>query len=300
MNTTRTPPARLVPLLMAGLLLVPGVPAHAAGLLDGLFGSSSAGGAQAEPGRRSWTIHEFTTIRLVARESGAVPNQHPAVIQPEVLRSQLAQVRYVVRGDATEALFAGSELDELVEPLSQALASAGPGDDVLLLSSSRRGGGILTQPQGVTARLFVQGNALQLIVHDTRYEFMNQYLGSRVPPTFTYGSRASSGSPQLRSASAKGPRGDWLALPLIVTAATNAPAGPMPAVLPAAAAPAAAATPAPAPAAAPPAAPMPRPRDPGFADEIEQRLITLKRLRDRGLITEEEYQQKRKEILQQL
>ncbi len=36
------------------------------------------------------------------------------------------------------------------------------------------------------------------------------------------------------------------------------------------------------------------------ADEVEQRLVTLKRLRDRGLITEEEYQQKRREILAQL
>ena len=48
-----------------------------------------------------------------------------------------------------------------------------------------------------------------------------------------------------------------------------------------------------------PAAPA-RARDAAFADEIEQRLITLKRLRDKGLIDEAEYQQKRKEILQLL
>jgi hypothetical protein len=76
-----------------------------------------------------------------------------------------------------------------------------------------------------------------------------------------------------------------------------AAAAPAAAVLPAAA-PAATVAPAPpAPAAAPP---LPRPRDPGYADDVEQRLLTLKRLRDRGLISEEEYQQKRKEILQQL
>ncbi|RQP22930.1 SHOCT domain-containing protein [Albitalea terrae] len=37
-----------------------------------------------------------------------------------------------------------------------------------------------------------------------------------------------------------------------------------------------------------------------IGDEIEQRLITLKRLRDKNLITEEEYQQKRREVLQKL
>jgi cytochrome c-type biogenesis protein CcmH/NrfG len=53
-----------------------------------------------------------------------------------------------------------------------------------------------------------------------------------------------------------------------------------------------------APAAAPPAAAAPRPAV--SADEVEQRLLTLKRLRERGLISEEEFQQKRREILQSL
>jgi hypothetical protein len=55
----------------------------------------------------------------------------------------------------------------------------------------------------------------------------------------------------------------------------------------------------PRPATAAPAA-TPRLRDPGFAEEVEQRLLTLKRLFDRGLISEAEYQQKRKEVLQLL
>ena len=99
---------------------------------------------------------------------------------------------------------------------------------------------------------------------------------------------------------------DWLALattgvaeapsapvPVPATAqrATTQPAPAQPAAAPAAALPAA-------PASQPP--PAARPRDPGFADEIEQRLLTLKRLRERGLISEEEYQQKRRDILQLL
>jgi len=66
---------------------------------------------------------------------------------------------------------------------------------------------------------------------------------------------------------------------------------PRPAPPPAAAAPARS----PAPAAAPQ-----RPRDAAFLEELELRLQTLKRLRDRDLITEAEYQQKRREILDQL
>jgi hypothetical protein len=40
--------------------------------------------------------------------------------------------------------------------------------------------------------------------------------------------------------------------------------------------------------------------DAAAAEDIERRLETLKRLRDKSLITEDEYQQKRKEILQLL
>jgi hypothetical protein len=44
----------------------------------------------------------------------------------------------------------------------------------------------------------------------------------------------------------------------------------------------------------------PRPRDAAFFEEQEYRLRALKRLRDIGLISEEEYLQKRREVLGQL
>jgi hypothetical protein len=43
-----------------------------------------------------------------------------------------------------------------------------------------------------------------------------------------------------------------------------------------------------------------RPRDAAFFEEQENRLRALKRLRDNGLISEEEYQAKRREVLDQL
>jgi hypothetical protein len=277
--------------LMGATLLLPAAPARA-GMLDSLFGGASSGGesAKGDARRRTWTLHDFTTIRLVPRESGASPNQHPVQVEPETLSKQLAQVRIESR-QGGQALFAADELGELTEPLAQALSNAGPDDDVLLLSTSRRGAGLLAQPLGVTARLFAQGGSLQLIVNDVRLEFMNNYLGSRKPPEFTFGSRNRPSQANLRSASATTVRPDWLALPLTASAAPMAPAAA------AVAAPPVVAPAAPVAPAVAPATPTPRPRDPGFADDIEQRLLILKRLRERGLISEEEYQQKRKEIL---
>ena len=222
---------------------------------------------------RSWQLHEFTRIELVAREAGAEPNQHPANLSPDALREQLARVRFVAR-DGRQPLFAADELAELVGTLSQALERAGPGDDVLLLSSARREGGVLGSPKAVTARLFVQGGALQLIVHDTRFEFFDTYRGTRNPPRFIYGSRSSASAVVLEAADTTSRRADWLSI-------ANAAAVPAPVAKPVE------------PAAAPSKAPE-------KSDDIERRLETLKRLRDKNLISEDEYQQKRKELLQLL
>lgn len=293
-ETRMKPVARLVPLLLGSLLLCTGVPARA-GLLDGLFGGSDA--QKPGSGQRVWVVREYSEIRLVPREAGAAPNQHPAQVDPDALRQQLGQIRFV-SGSATPSLFSRDEAAELAEALAQALGSAGPGDDVLLLSSARRTDAVMFRPVAVTARLFVQSGSVQFIVNDARYEFYDKMRGSNRPPEFTFGSRARTGNAVLRAEGLSSVRADWLAVPLAGAAPVAAP-GATQAAPAAKAAPAA--TPAPtAPAAAAATAPPLRPRDPGFAEEVEQRLTTLKRLRERGLITEEEYQQKRKEILQQL
>ena len=271
-----------------------------AGLLDGLFGGGSTGEpAKADARRRTWILHDFSTIRLVPREPDSQVNQHPVEIKREVLRQQLSQVRFTL-GSTYQPLFTSDEVSELIEPLTQALGNAGPGDDVLLLSSARRGDAVLFQPVAVTARLFVRGGSLQFIVNDARFEFYNNYVGSRKQPEFTYGSRTRTGKAVLQSESANTVRPDWLAIPLTVGSAPTAGVAPIPTTTAPPSPTPAVATPAAPAAAAAPVVPLPRPRDPGFADEVEQRLVTLKRLRDRGLISEDEYQQKRREILQLL
>lgn len=270
-------------------------------LLAALCAALAAGGvaqraAAAEPQakrvakQRSWDLGEFTTIRLAPKESGAPDNGHPVVLNAEGLRAQLGAVQ-VVAGGKTESLFGADELQELVRPLVDALSVAGPSEDVLLLSTSRRDAGLLGTPYGITARLFVQGQALNLVVRDARLDFVNAYRGTKMLPTFVYGSRTAAGADTIRSVAASSRRSDWLVFPLNapvpalapVTPATLLPAAPARAEQPAGAAPAPARTP-----------------DAGFYDAQAERLRGLKRLRDQGLISEEEYQQKRREILQTL
>jgi Short C-terminal domain len=276
--------------------LLSALPAHA-GLMDKLFGqnNSQADAPKAAAGQRLWAIREFTQIELVGREPGAPENQQPIQLPTEALRQQLAQIEF--NGPSGRLpLFTADEIGDLVTPLVQALAAAGPGDDLLLLSSYRREGGILGAPKAVTARLFVQGGSLQMIVHDARYDFYDLFRGTHVQPKFSYGSRGTPGTASLQSPGATNRRPDWIAIPLQGAATPATAAAPMQAMPMQAA---------PAPAAplqvAPVTAPTPRkPMDAAGADDIERRLETLKRLRDKNLITEDEYQQKRREILQLL
>ena len=274
-----------------GLEIVALCAALAIGLVVAPTAASAAEPADKKASRlRTWEIGEFTTIRLAPKEAGAPDNDHPVTLNAEGLRAQLGTVQATVRGK-TEALFGVDELQELVRPLTEALSVATPGQDVLLLSTSRRDAGFLGTPYGITARIFVQGAALHLVVHDVRKDFVNVYRGTKVLPTFVYGSLSAAGADAILSATATSRRSDWLAFSLNAPVPAIAPAAP-PALLPAAP---------PAAKAELPAATAPaRSPDAGFYDAQAERLKGLKRLREQGLISEEEYQQKRREILQTL
>jgi len=281
----------LRPVVLCAGLFAAALPAQA-GLFDSLFGGTPA--VKVDAGQRIWRIGEFTTVQLVPAEAGAAPNQHPARVTADALRWQLGGIRTTVDGQMV-ALFAADEVNEFAEALAQALATAGPGDDILLVSASRRGASFLTAVTAVTARLFVQDGGLQIIVRDTRASFVKEYINSRAPLKFSYGSRASASGATLVDSSATSRRGDWLALGLSLPGAAPAVVA---APVVGATAGAVGGVPT-SPTTAAPAAMPPVVLEP-LQTEVEHRLATLKRLRDRGLISEEEFQEKRKEVLKQL
>jgi len=244
------------------------------------------------PQDKQWVVSEFTWVKLVPKEAGAPGSEHPAVLDDGFLASRLGSIRIPLDQDARgEALFAKDELDSLVEPLRQAFAQAGPDEDLLLVSSHRRGASFLAKAKAVTARLFSQDGSLQVIVHDARFQFMDELIGGHIQPTFTFGTRSGASGQMLTAAGALARRSDWLAFPLQaapVAAPQVAPAFPV------------AATPAalPGPSGVPVANPAPAPaRDEAFFAQQALRLRGLKQLRDQGLLSEEEYQEKRLEIM---
>lgn len=233
-------------------------------------------GLQAAPPRRAnWELRQFNWVKLVDQEKGAEPNTHPARVTPTGLRTLLAKVQMLPGG---EPLFSREDLDRFQGPLAEALGTAGPGDDMVIFCTSRKDGGFLAPEMTLTARMFVKGDRLHLIVQETRLEFAGPARAHVGPPLPGYGSRTQPSKAALRAEGAETLRPDWLSFPVAEAAKAPEPA--------------------------PAAVPVPDPQVHSVPlvvkphkPSAEERLRTLNRLRDEKLVTEEEYQRKRKEIL---
>lgn len=237
--------------------------------------------------RTQWNLGEFSYVKLVPAEPGAPPNAQPVTLAPSSLAALLSSVRATLEGKRVPLFYKG-EVADLAPALSEALAQAGPDQDVVLVSTSRRGHYFM-RAEGLTARVFVRDGALNLLVHDARFAFMDAWLESGTLPTFVFGSRTQPGDADLQAPGAQRVRPDWLVLPLAPAAAA----------LPPAAAPTSAA-PAPSAASAPAPKPAPSSREEAAYQTTAERLRTLKRLWDDHLITEAEYQARREAILKSL
>jgi hypothetical protein len=234
-------------------------------------------------------------VRLEPVERGAPPNDHPATIEPDVVRAILASIRFRESTFSAGApVFDDKELDEIVSSISAALDRAGRDQDVTFAVFGRHGFFGRNSPATATSgRMFVQGGQVNVIIGlaQRRYEDVN--LGTTGPVELQPGLRARRVEHTWQLSVAPGTgvvqRDDWLRfdparVPTAATAAASKPAEPTKPV----------AAPAPAPALQKPAT-----ADPRFED-VRARLKTLERLKAEGLITEEEYRERRRAILQSL
>lgn len=219
--------------------------------------------------RTVWNLGEYTWVRLETREKGSEPNEHPADLDAAALRQGLAAIRY-----KDQALLETHELDGLMKALGEAFATALPGEDLVLLSNNRRGSSILDPGSAICARLFVKDGKVNVLVGEARYSFLDRVRAYTLTPVFTYGSRAQASEIALTSPQPQ-IRADWVAFPVVnrTVPPPMTAAGALTSIV------------------AAPKAPAP---------DQENRLRALKRLRDENLITEEEYQKKKKEILDSL
>ncbi len=239
-------------------------------------------------------VHQgiFNYVRIERAEDGAAPNLHPLDITEEDLARMLGTVRL-----GTKPLLDKGDLDEIVPHLAAALDKATAQQDVsFAVAGKHTAFGLFAARDVTTGRLFNTADGLQLIVGLAHQPFEDQFKARGTLIPFEPGRRAAplAGAVTLKLAASAGTmqRADWVVLRPAATAQVPAQVGMPPAAAKVAPAPAAAA------AAVSPVQPAASatPADARFR-EISERLKTLERLRDSGLITPQEYEQKRKQVL---
>jgi hypothetical protein len=226
-------------------------------------------------------------------DAAAVPNDHPAQLASEAISNALAalRIRAVDEDGAAEAqrsVFTAEELRNLAPRIASGLAKAGPLQDVTFStigSHPRSTGGLVKDPGVNAGRVFYSDGKINVIfgelqsgyrkrsVYGQRTEdFTPRREGSRTKPVEHAWALAARPGVQLHSNG--GVRNDWVEIDATAVASSTAAVSQAPA------------------AATPPAAKS--------GVDIEQRLKTLKELRDKNLISEEAYRAKMQELLSEL
>ena len=225
-------------------------------------------------------------VRLVPTETGAAANLHPFAVSAAELRRLLSGIR--VSGASSirnEPVFTKEELDTIVPPLAVALSRAGPHQDVTFAATGYHGVfGSHSPKSATTGRLFVNADGVNLI-----FGLMQERLG-----VSDHDEKITVMTPGLRARRIEwGPwkivpdaarfyekRVDWLVFnrsAITPAAATTPPSGG---------------------ASAKPGEETVTPKIDAEAQEIEKKLRVLDRLKEKGVITDQEYRERRRAILQ--
>lgn len=278
-------------------------------------------------------------VRIQPQDNAVTPNEHPVQLSAEEVSSALGalQIRVKDKDSGTEvqrAVFTLPEIATLAPQLVAGLGKATAKQDVVFStigSHALAAGGLVKDPAVNAGRVFYQGGKLNVIFGELQSNYRKKNIYGQVSEDFTprrQGSRDKASkqkwplvlSPGMElHANAGAVRDDWVLIdPAVAAAAAVAKAQPPaapeprqaaapPPAAPGSAAPSSAATTAPA-TAAPPSASGATSAAPAAAaaapqagkSGLEQRLQTLKDLRDKGLISEEAYNAKLKELLSEL
>lgn len=248
----------------------------------------------------------------VQLETVSAANQHPVAFSTEQLTALLGHFYKREANKEPSPYFSQDEIRRIVPDLVGLFAKAKPGEDIEFGTSFRAGGFFLVPRVLNAGRLFVESDQLNLLIgmcagaQDITYQqtfgkYRELDHGSRSKPVDKLGCELLAGSDTERV----NHRTDWLRLNINTALTTQAVPlfNTSPLTFGATASPAQAVTPAPAPLPLSTGGSVEPARivKPALSgSDAEARLLTLKRLHDKGLITDTEYEQKRAELLKEL
>ena len=240
---------------------------------------------------------QFVALVPTEQLPGSVPSDHPVSLDMDRLRGALATLEWQESADVKPVqLLTDYEVSILAEQIKGGLAKAAAGEELVfaLVGNHPAFMGLAKRPQVTTGRVFYSQGRVNLILGMV-HEELGKNDDRRLQP-FVPGSRGKpavlTGQVTVVPEMGEKRRADWLLInPAAVTPVMKQPSpGRMP--LPGTD--------------ATPAAGEGRkmPHQPGRAEKgvkrIEERLLLLNGLKEKGLVTDEEYRAKRREILDDL
>ena len=274
-----------------------------------------------------WEGDDQAVLLAPQDDQTAPPNDHPVNMAPQEVAEMLAGLRLRHADETVEtppvALFNKDQVDILGEALAAGLARAGPSQDVTFstIGAHRLSPGAFARRNRLTAgRAFFREGKLNLIFGEIQSPYRKKNVYGRIEEDFRprkYGRRSgaeahesilvANTSVSLREGP-EGARGDWVVFDPELAGATSAsPSTARDRTVQEESQPAPARS---------GSGPRPVPAGPAGessgrldnsvqqpatgTNDIEQRLETLKRLREKALISEEAYRKKVDEILEEL
>lgn len=254
--------------------------------------------AQASQAETIWS-KDNDFVRLERADGASAASTLPK-LSADAIRASLAAVQVTHDGETVPVLDA-DQLELIAAPIARALAEASPGQDVVFAVHGRWGTlDYFGPPRATAGRLFVDGGSLDLIIGQVKGTFLASGLtidptrirtGSRMTAQDTEHRIIPNGAVSLAIAG----RTDWARISPQAWIGTTygapiaqTPAAPAytPSQLPGATA-----TPEPA---SPAMVAAPVPQDP---NQIEQRFLALKRLLDNHMISQDEYDRAKADLL---
>ncbi|MES2932762.1 MAG: SHOCT domain-containing protein [Pseudomonadota bacterium] len=249
-----------------------------------------------------WRSGEFDQMYFATDTTPGV-NLHPISVPVDLLTRAFSLLKYKTRTGSTESLLGELGAISLAKGLTTALTTAKANDDVtfMVVTKSDSGlSGLFASAVGNSGRAFVDQNGLNIIFGEAHVEFVGRYRSESRVRSFNFGSRSKASTVAVSAEGLTQNRSDWVIIPanllqrggLLSNFSGAAELLPqhVPGLQTLQAAPAAA-----------PIGVLPQPgplgRDENYFRAQEERLKTLKRMRDQDLIADDEYQLKRKEIL---
>ncbi|PHV11846.1 SHOCT domain-containing protein [Chitinimonas sp. BJB300] len=289
-----------------------------AGILACVF---LAGKAMAVDTTKMWSESDD----YVQLEAVNADNAHPVVFSTEQLSNLLQRIYKRVDGKTPQPYFNEDEVKRLSEALLPVFSKSARGDDVQFVTSYRPGGMFFIPRVLNAGRLFVENGKLNVLVGmcgdslDMAYYHVTGIKravnhGSRIKPSAKLGCSLLSGngavsvnnrpdwiSIDIAAALASAPEKTYQPTPGAEASTTFQPAASAPTTFQPAAAPKSKPSPTVQQATPPVQQTAPQPASPALpTTKAEERLTVLKRLKESGLISDAEYEQKRTAVLKEL